>query len=421
LSSSSQSDDKNSQEWDAARDVLNNFDERLHDLRKYGFSFITGLLSVDAIFAGPSTIPLSWKLAALIATLCLIVSLNLVDRNYRVIQLAATIDAQFLERRSDVNLTQTISRIYNDAHVKFFFQTVYIMFTLAALLLGWFILADSSYYLLLLVAFGVAMYGLAWCTLYPRQDRSSRWLGTFALGFISVCAILATIYYTPNDITKIKSGFYPHITFGLHYHLTLLVMVAVAIVCIVIMENAVDIRPWVNLVIDAYEYEQGERVLVTISNVGREDLHLQRGVHVLTVHRENDTTMKKPRKISGLGVPEGIKLLGGKKHDWQLSWADHRWQFSTKDLRPGLYRVVYRGPIYSDVPYITHIGFTRRKLVYPTKKRQKPVKFDPRKVVPYIIDSIRRKLVPTKGTEKDDPWKVAQRFSVTERIRSKRI
>ena len=196
-SSSSQSDNKNSQEWDSAREVLDRFDERLHDLRKYGFSFITGLLSVDALFAAPSTIPLSWKLAALIATLCLIVSLNLVDRNYRVLQLAATIDAQFLERGNEMNLTQTISRIYDDAHVKFFFQTVYIMFTLATLLLGWFILAGKSYYLLLLVGFGVAMYGFAWFILYPSHHRSLRWLGTFVLGFISVCAVLVTFIYIP--------------------------------------------------------------------------------------------------------------------------------------------------------------------------------------------------------------------------------
>jgi|SRR5208337_332475 len=383
-------------EWQAARDVLDKFDERLHELRKYGFSFITGLLSVDALLAGPSTVPLGWKLAALIATLSLIVALNLVDRNYRVIQLAATIDAQIIERRSEMNLTQTITRIYNQAHVKFFFQTVYIMFTLTTLLLGWFILASKSYHLLLLAAFAAAMYGLAWFILYPGHPRR---LGAVVLACIPVYAILATLYYIPRDITKIAFLLYPRVVPELHYHLTLLVMVTVAIASILWIEKAVDIRPWVDFVIDAYEFEQGESVLVTVSNLGIEDLRLQK--EALTVHREHDPEMKEPLDIPELVGSEGLKIRGGSKSNWRLSWSDHRWQFSTEKLSPGLYRVVYHGPIYCDVRDINK-DFTARE----------PNKENPWRHVVRLFGGF--KLVhPNKTLHGYNPWRVAQRFSVT--------
>jgi hypothetical protein len=37
------------EEWKQARDVLKSFDDRIHDLRKYGFTFITGLMAVEGI------------------------------------------------------------------------------------------------------------------------------------------------------------------------------------------------------------------------------------------------------------------------------------------------------------------------------------------------------------------------------------
>jgi hypothetical protein len=396
----SASSDSGPPEWQAARDVLDKFDERLHDLRKYGFSFITGLLSIDALFA---SILVGWKLAALLATLALIVSLNLVDRNYRVFQIAATIDAQLLERRNEMNLTQTTSRIYDDAHIKFFFQTVYIMFTLATLLLGWFILADHSYHLLLLAAFAVATYDFAWLLLYPGQSRGlGAGILTCALGallcfsyfysFVGPARTPAILY----DITNISSLLSEKLRGPIHYHLTLLIMVAFATASILLIEKAVNVRPWVDFVIDAYEYEKGEDILVTVSNIGPEALTLPHddGINpnVLSVHKESDTGMIEPLRIPDLVLSHDIVIPAGAMRNWAVSWSDHRWQFSTmnKDLKvPGLYRVVYNGPFYRRTG---HLGF---KLV------------DPIEFVYKLIDPTQKK------PEGYDPWRFAQRFSIT--------
>ena len=109
------SNDPGMSEWQAARDVLDHYDERLHDLRKVGFSFVTGLLTVDALLTASSN-P-NWKLAALVGTLFLIVPFDLVDRNYRAIEIAASIRAQVLERRSRMDLTQAITRMFELSHV----------------------------------------------------------------------------------------------------------------------------------------------------------------------------------------------------------------------------------------------------------------------------------------------------------------
>jgi hypothetical protein len=125
-------------EWQEARDVLARFDGNLHDLRKYGFSFVTGLLTVDALFA---TISDYFRLAALIGTMALIVVLALVDRNYRVFEEGATQRATLLENRSSSELTKTIVRTYDQERVGTAFKWVYrglavVTFMLGVLVLG---------------------------------------------------------------------------------------------------------------------------------------------------------------------------------------------------------------------------------------------------------------------------------------------
>ena len=41
------------EEWAEARKMLGYFDEKLHDLRKYGFTLITGLLAIQGLLLPP--------------------------------------------------------------------------------------------------------------------------------------------------------------------------------------------------------------------------------------------------------------------------------------------------------------------------------------------------------------------------------
>ena len=128
-------------EWQAARDALTSSDNNLHDLRKWGFSFVTGLLTVDAVFAHISS---WWKVAALAGTYVLITALVVVDRNYHALQDALAQRAGLIERRSGLDLTQVITYYYTKRKVWFFYAVVYGLFDLAVLVIGLLVLANVT-------------------------------------------------------------------------------------------------------------------------------------------------------------------------------------------------------------------------------------------------------------------------------------
>jgi len=121
-------------EWKQARDVLKHFDEKLHDLRKYGFTFLTGLLAVESILIPTSfvttieKIPDSAKFAIFTVTLILIIALHLLDRNYVVFQQAANTRAKVLERELNLELSEIISIRYANFGIKNRVLTVYLLF-----------------------------------------------------------------------------------------------------------------------------------------------------------------------------------------------------------------------------------------------------------------------------------------------------
>jgi hypothetical protein len=397
-SSASSESDSDLKEWTAARTVLDNFDQRLSDLRKYGFTVITGLLSVSAIFT--TSIPSAWQLAAILATMSLIVCLDLVDRNYRVFQEAGAIDAQVLERRSDINLTQTISRIYNSAHIKFFFQTVYIIFTLAALLLGWILLGGSSSpHLPLLAAIVILIYYLAFIALYSRTERAKATVVLLMSGVVGLMYMSLRAQHLSTLLTELLQ------VKPLHYHATLLAVTIVAVVAILIIEKAVDVRPWIYFGIDKYSYSSESNVSVIVSNIGPENLQLffkaeeaneatekpsdRAFKPAITVYKEDDPKMQEPLEIPELKKAVAVEI-SGTDETWRSSWSDQRWQFSTKNekLPAGLYRVVYNGKVYVKG---FRYGLFPYRLGYPTSNK----------------------------AEEYDRWKNGQRFVITPKVEKK--
>jgi hypothetical protein len=331
---STTSNDPSLTEWQAARDILDKFDERLHDLRKVGFSFITGLLTADTLFTIEASG--SWRLAALVATLFLIVPLDLVDRNYRVFQSAAAIRAQILERRNRMDLTQMIARMVETAHVGYFFEAVYVVFALAVLLLGWIVLpttiSSPAYWLIFLVVSICTVFAV-WFSYWLKDWGWGVWFNPFRKWCYSTAIVLLPIPILALFWFLLK----PAPSQPLHYHLTLIFAVMIAVAAILYVETSVRITEWVDFGIDKYEYEQGEEVQVTISNMGYKPLTLKKG-EIWKVHNENRCTVDYQ--------PEGAVLPALELSRASPIWADHRWLIPTKSLPLGLYRVVYYGPVY---------------------------------------------------------------------------
>src|SRR5687768_5221134 len=90
-------------EWEVARDAIAKFDERLHDLRKYGFGFLIAFVTGQSVLFGRnqdgSPVIAEWSRVALVFfTLLIVLAIRLMEKHYDHIQKAAVWRARVLER-----------------------------------------------------------------------------------------------------------------------------------------------------------------------------------------------------------------------------------------------------------------------------------------------------------------------------------
>ena len=125
-------------EWKEARAIIGRFDGNLHDLRKYGFSFVTALLAANGLLSvgGSSNIPVGVKASILVVTMGLIVTLKLLDTHYRRFQSAAATRGRILEDRLNLDLTNDISLLYKLQRWWRYVQYLYYGFVVLTALLG---------------------------------------------------------------------------------------------------------------------------------------------------------------------------------------------------------------------------------------------------------------------------------------------
>ncbi len=153
-------------EWQAARTILLETDGRLLDLRKVGFSVLTGLLAVSAFLlpsnqlapvSGSVTVfPETIKFAILAVVLILVIAFQMLDRNFQVLQQAAATRAMVIERELDLELTEIISSRYSVNWVRWFMAAVYGLYAVGVWVLGYFVLQSHTLYYQLLVALSLA-------------------------------------------------------------------------------------------------------------------------------------------------------------------------------------------------------------------------------------------------------------------------
>lgn len=144
-------------EWEIAREVLKNYDERLHDIRKYGFSFVTALLTIDAFVTktivdktitdveatSKITVAGLFNLGIFVVTLMLVVALHLLDRNYQVFSHAAYTRAKVIERKLNLEISEIIGARHRQHKINQHVFYVYVIFTSAIALLGYTVLSPS--------------------------------------------------------------------------------------------------------------------------------------------------------------------------------------------------------------------------------------------------------------------------------------
>jgi hypothetical protein len=104
------------EEWKQCISLLDKFEDRLDGVRRYGFTFIAGLLSADALLGqvNGTVIPATVKVVVLLMAAFLILILRVLDRNYQLSQRAIGDRARKLE----VELGMSLEKEYLDKYVK---------------------------------------------------------------------------------------------------------------------------------------------------------------------------------------------------------------------------------------------------------------------------------------------------------------
>ncbi len=161
-------------EWKEARSVIARFDNNLHDLRKYGFSFVTALLAANGLISqgGSSVVSVGVKAGILVATMGLIVTLKLLDTHYRRFQQAVSIRGRILEDRLNIDLTKDLSFFYALENWWKDVQALYYGFLMLTALLGFAIL--WSHWVLIILILIAALFSGALIQIINDEKRARK-------------------------------------------------------------------------------------------------------------------------------------------------------------------------------------------------------------------------------------------------------
>lgn len=174
--------DRSAEEWKTCREAINRFDDILIDLRKFGFSFLTGLTTAGSFlgFASPEQ---NLQIGVIVVTMILVMVLYWLDLYYQNLLYGAMFRGRFLEIfKLNRGLGVYISAFYGAAKIGRILHFLYVGFLIGLFVLGLFAIDFFSNvsglvipkevtdpFIILLGAFIVTLIGII--TLYVLCDR----------------------------------------------------------------------------------------------------------------------------------------------------------------------------------------------------------------------------------------------------------
>jgi uncharacterized membrane protein len=136
-------DDLGMVEWAECRTTIGRMDTALEDLRKYGFTLVTGLLTAGGIVGSATSSDTAAQVvpAAALIVMVLVLGLFAVDMYYQVTMSGAVERALDLEARTEppVRVTRYISGNVERTRVIYAIPFVYTVFLGTAAALAWFV------------------------------------------------------------------------------------------------------------------------------------------------------------------------------------------------------------------------------------------------------------------------------------------
>ena len=171
------------EEWKIARGTMQFFDDKLYDLRKYGFGLVTALLAAEGVLigttSGGSDVDPPIRFAVFAVTLLLILGVHFIDQNYRVSQQVINMRAVVLERKLNLELSETITARYKAGDIRLRIQSLYGFFLASVIVLAYFSLRPDWIYVAALI--GVLAGGVVLTLTFHPSTRVRKYLGDWTI------------------------------------------------------------------------------------------------------------------------------------------------------------------------------------------------------------------------------------------------
>ncbi|WP_277896909.1 hypothetical protein [Methanobacterium formicicum] len=269
-------DDRYLKEWATTRELLGKYDDKIHDLRKYGFSFITALLTAQALLIRGDVNPLSdstvlpdfVKAVVIGITILLILALAFFEKNYKVIQEAAVERALILEKTLNLELTESISYVFKNENAQKYKFYVYVLFVLGANLLAIAIIIPYSSIIPFTIYMTILMLASIFSLLLIKSNsqlslKSKICAFVVSITGINIIAFLIIIPY----FSFIPSNAY------------IGVLVSMSIIALFLI-NHIHIAPKKSVIdwsIDRVKCKKGDLVAITLNNLSETSHRINKG------------------------------------------------------------------------------------------------------------------------------------------------
>lgn len=118
-------------EWNVCQDSIRKFDEMILDIRKYGFTLLTVLLSADGFLYAKTDLKSAQAIGIYLALMALIFGLFLVDRCHEVFLRGAVQRAHELEGKLNMGISTRITLFSRNLHTATWGTSLYVFFCIA--------------------------------------------------------------------------------------------------------------------------------------------------------------------------------------------------------------------------------------------------------------------------------------------------
>jgi hypothetical protein len=356
-------------EWDSCRGVIATLDDRITDLRKYGFTLVTALFAVTGLiskFIGTSGFILTpgVQFAVFVVTLLLILTLFIIDDMYGTEQRAAEFRARILETRLNLELTETTAYLYKRDHMRTFFKWVYVAFLSGAAILGFCVLVSTSSVSPVATTTVTSSSNTTASEISSNSTTniSSSSSGTSITNLsspnssittvivstttpVAITTVSATTYPSPSVTTSTSSsatsithfpGSFSIGSFPVDFSLLILAAWFLSVFSLFMIDE--HFKPPSNApdwTVNRVDCIQGTPVRITLTNIGMNILKYKKGDEAWKVELESRKKTNTPNKGTIEEFSDQFNRSGLIKLGQTCDWL-----WNTEDMVPGIYRIL---------------------------------------------------------------------------------